>query len=114
MRLGWLEDSLTCNNRKPLNEVDEKYTWEIEHAEKVLKKRKEKQLAARKERLHAQRAEAREAYDADMYDRARVSSDDKSKTGKMRQVIDCGRLKHTVSASGGIVLISSLWHRHQV
>lgn len=86
MKLPWLEDSLSLNNRKPLDEVDKKYTWEIEHAEKVLKKRKEKQLAEKKEKLRALRAEAKEAADA-----ARNDEDDGGDDKKVQQVIDCGR-----------------------
>ena len=95
MRLSWLEDSLNFNKRKPLDEVNKKYTWEVEHAGKVLKKRKEKQLAARKEKARALRAEAKEAArSTGGGDQEHSSSEDTSNVGKMQQVVACGKLRY--------------------
>jgi len=85
VKLSWLEDSLSLNRRKPLDEVDKKYTWEIEHADNVLKKRKEKQLAAKKERLQVLRTEVREA-NAPVNDQEDANGD-----RKMQQVIHSGK-----------------------
>lgn len=55
MKYVWLEESLTVNRRKPINEINERYTWEINHAKKVLGKRTER----RKNQMRAKRAAAR-------------------------------------------------------
>lgn len=75
MKLSWLKDSLSHNNRKPLNEVDRKYTWELEHAKKVQQKRKEKQQATRKELAEAKRIAAKEEGEVKMGNRCRAELD---------------------------------------
>jgi len=95
MKLSWLEDSLNFNKRKPIDEVNKKYTWEVEHAQKVLKKRKERQTAARKEKAHVLRAEAKEAARANGDgDQEHTSSEDKSNAGKTQQIANCGMSTH--------------------
>jgi len=87
MNLDWLEDSLISNKKKPIDEVNEKYTWEVEHAKKVLKKRKEQQLAVKKEKLRALKLAAKEAACGDVGS----SGEERSKVGRMQQIINCGK-----------------------
>ena len=97
MKLVWLEDSLNFNKRSPLHEVDKKYTWELEHADKVMKKRKEKQILARKEKARARRAEAKEeAVIVRTDDQEHESIEDKNRYGRTQQIVYCGKLKLTV------------------
>jgi len=98
MKLVWLEDSLHFNKRRPLNEVDKKYTWELEHAAKVMKKRKEKQLVAKKEKAEARRAEAKEeAVITGVDDQEHESIENKSRCGRMQRIINCGKRQLTVT-----------------
>lgn len=59
MKNRWLKESLSFDKGKPLDEVDKRYTWEIDHARRVQAKRrvqrkevaKARRLAARKEEM---------------------------------------------------------------
>lgn len=59
MRFVWLTDSLSLNTSKskPLEECNDKYTWEVGHAETVVKKRK---VAAKAKLRAAKQAEEQE------------------------------------------------------
>ncbi|KAK5088563.1 hypothetical protein LTR05_002783 [Lithohypha guttulata] len=87
IKFKWLSDSLSFNKKKPLDEVNQRYTWDVAHAKKVWDKRKD----ARRHKARMERAAAKEASKLSQVEGDKPSSSTiEAKVKKAQEIIECG------------------------
>lgn len=100
MKYAWLEDSLSLNNRKPIDEINQKYTWDLEHARRVKDKRQEARKRIKKATKIAELEEAALlAEDQDV----KPDSNKAIKQKKKVQIYRCGMYIHRSPAQDAIM-----------